>query len=232
MLSFFDRGSAFSDAHNCAFFIYGTELVLLDCPMSAFLKLKHAGFWEKIDRIRILVTHTHSDHIGGIPLLIHYAFYALEKPVVIMAPSEQVRDDLFCLTDRIEGCDRAAYTIQIPAEYDADFPVEPIPTRHVPALEGRCFGYHLRVNQTDIVFTGDTCILEPFLPYCKPHTLLYTETAFIQTNVHLHIDAVLPKLCELQKSGVQVYLMHLDAEAEIRNRICGTGILLAPLCVP
>ena len=38
-LQFFGRGSAFMTENNSAFFVNGDELVLIDCPMSAFRKL-------------------------------------------------------------------------------------------------------------------------------------------------------------------------------------------------
>ena len=36
MLQFFGRGSAFADQHNAAFFREQGDLILLDCPGTAF----------------------------------------------------------------------------------------------------------------------------------------------------------------------------------------------------
>ena len=41
MLQFFGRGSAFADQHNAAFFREQGDLILLDCPGTAFQKVKH-----------------------------------------------------------------------------------------------------------------------------------------------------------------------------------------------
>lgn len=40
MLKFFGRDSAFGHSNNSAFFIDGKDLVLIDCPMSSFQKVK------------------------------------------------------------------------------------------------------------------------------------------------------------------------------------------------
>ena len=229
MLQFFGRGSAFADSHNCAFFRCRDELVLLDCPMDAFQKLKHADLTSGVSRIRVLLTHTHGDHAGGIPMLIHYAFFILHIPVTVQAPSPAVREDLRLILDHLEGCDPRGYTLQDPESADPPFTAVPIPTQHVPALEGRCFGYYLSVDGQECVYTGDSCTLEPFLPYLHAGVTLYTETCWHRSAVHMHIGAFLPVLTALTEQGVRVYLMHLDDEEKIASAICGTKLCLAPL---
>ena len=43
MLRFFGRGSGFSDDHNGAYFTVGRSLVLVDCPLVTFRRLKNEG---------------------------------------------------------------------------------------------------------------------------------------------------------------------------------------------
>ena len=69
MLQFFGRGSAFADQHNAAFFREQGDLILLDCPGTAFQKVKHFN-WSTVSSVYVLVTHTHGDHIGGLGTLI------------------------------------------------------------------------------------------------------------------------------------------------------------------
>ena len=227
MLQFLGRGSAFSDEQNCAFFEADGQLILLDCPMSAFHKLRHIE--PEVSGITVLVTHTHSDHCGGIPMLIHYAKHWLHVPVTVAAPTAEVADDLRYLIERLDGCSPDAYTLVTTDALHAGWFRGAVPVEHAEALKGRCFGYRLRIAEADVIYTGDTASLVPFLPYLHAGAFLYTETATFDSGVHLYIEALLPELIRLTEAGVHVYLMHLDDEEAVMQRIKGTGIVLAPL---
>lgn len=231
MLKFFGRGSAFNDMQNSAYYVDGTKLYLIDCPMSSFNIVRTLGLsWfnpaDGISSIHILVTHTHSDHIGGIPMLIHYAYYVWHVPVTVGAPSEEVLSDLKFVFERLEGCASAAYTLTAADSFDLVEAV--IPTTHTPELEGRCFGFALKLGGSRVIYTGDTNTLLPFLPYLKDAEL-YTEISASESPVHLYIGSELDRLTALTQEGVSVYLMHLDNEEKVKAQISGTAIRLAPL---
>lgn len=57
---------AFADEHNFAFFVCGNDLILIDCPVMSFQKIKKMKELSEFDNIFIRVTHTHSDHSGGV----------------------------------------------------------------------------------------------------------------------------------------------------------------------
>ena len=104
VLRFLGRGSAFHTNNNSAFFTADSSLVLLDCPTSAFHKLRHRGVDTlagcKADKVIVLVTHTHTDHVGGIGMLVHYCYYVLHLPVEIVAPNREVAEDVGYLLRR------------------------------------------------------------------------------------------------------------------------------------
>ena len=227
MLQFLGRGSAFADEQNCAFFEADGQLILLDCPMSAFHRIRH--FQKRYDGITVLVTHTHSDHCGGIPMLIHYAKHVICIPVTVVAPTAEVADDLRFLIERLDGCSPSAYTLLTADALKADWFRGAVPVEHAAALAGRCFGYRLYLGGQDVIYTGDTASLEPFLPYLHAGAYLYTEIAGFDSGVHLFVDDLLPELKHLTAEGVHVYLMHLDNEEAIAAKIAGSGAEFAPL---
>ena len=228
MLQFLGRGSAFMDEHNSAYFTAGNDLVLLDCPMSSFIKLKK---WDLsiYDRIFVLITHTHGDHAGGVAMLIDYNYFIAGTPVTVVAPSKVVADDLRYLFDNIEGCGRAWYELVEANDLKEDWFVAAIPTSHTKELEGKCFGYCLEVDGNRVVYTGDTNTYEPFERYLEKGTYFYTEVSSYKSNVHVFVDDIKSRVAEMSEKGVRVFLMHLDDEARIKQTLEGTGAELAPL---
>ncbi|MFW6131818.1 MAG: MBL fold metallo-hydrolase, partial [Candidatus Aminicenantaceae bacterium] len=72
-LAFLGTGGSVSSPKrdNCSFIINCDEtLILMDCPGSVIQKIKKLNYDpEKVNRI--FVTHTHPDHIYGLPSFIH-----------------------------------------------------------------------------------------------------------------------------------------------------------------
>lgn len=230
LLLFLGRGSAFADEHNSAFFVEDNELVLIDCPATSYQKVKKMN-WEQYDNIYILITHTHGDHSGGVGTMLQYVWFAsyMKKKVTIVAPSEEVKEDLLLLLMRIEGCEQEWFNIVTADELNKKWFIAAIPTTHVKPLEGRCFGYHLNIHGNNVVYTGDTATLEPFRPLLKSGSFLYTEASFYKSEVHLYLKDMLAELVGLSDSGVNIYLMHLDNEEKLKEIIDGSTIRFAML---
>ncbi len=228
MLSFLGRGSAFANEHNCAYFTVGKDLVLLDCPMSAFFKLKKRDL-SVYENIYILVTHTHGDHSGGVAMLVDYCFFVSHVKVTVVAPSDEVYADLLYLLSKIEGCDDSWYTLVKVSELKKDWLVQAIPTSHTQELDGKCFGYQLKVGEKNVIYTGDTSTLTPFAKYLDSGSVLYTEVSSVNSPVHLFADNIKETITGFTAQGIEVYLMHIDNEEKIENIMKGSGAKLAPL---
>lgn len=230
LLLFLGRGSAFADEHNSAFFAEDNELVLIDCPATSYQKVKKMN-WEQYDNIYILITHTHGDHSGGVGTMLQYVWFAsyMKKKVTIVAPSEEVKEDLLLLLMRIEGCEQEWFDIITADELNKKWFIAAVPTAHVKPLEGRCFGYHLNIRGNNVVYTGDTATLEPFKSMLKRGSFLYTEAAYYKSAVHMYLKDMLAEYISFAESGVHVYLMHLDVEEEIKKMTADTPLKLAQL---
>ena len=226
LLKFLGRGAGFTDEHNCAYFVNGDDLVLIDCSMTAFIKLKK---FDSINakRIVVLVTHTHSDHISGISMLIHYAYYVWKKSVLIVAPSNDVLKDIKIVLS-IEGCDdeNVEYTLVTVDKSGLDFIIDSILTVHVPELEGKCFGYELLIDGKHIVYTGDTGIINPFVSRLKKGSYFYCECTYYPAGVHLHVEELISMNEWFKENDIKVFLMHLDEEEKIEKLIENTGMQL------
>ena len=228
MLSFLGRGSAFADEHNSAYFVADKDLVLLDCPMSTFEKLKRRDL-SSFDHVYVLVTHTHGDHIGGIGLLVDWLYFASDTKITVVAPSDRVRDDLKFYLKNLEGCSDTWFELVTAKELDKDWLFCPVPTSHTEELSGKCFGYCLTVDGNRAVYTGDSNTLAPFEEYLTEGAYLYTEMSSNKTPVHMYCCDMADKIKELTSRGVHVFLMHMDDEDKIAEAMKDTGAEFAPV---
>lgn len=222
-LKFLGRGSCFAKDHASAFFVTkDRDFVLIDCPELAYERIKTEFNLSKYNGLYVYVTHTHCDHISGLGEFVQYAYYALNKHVNIVAPSTEVEADLKMLLN-IEAVEEFMYTLTsafeiIPALTTKPNPIIPenvsaisIPTKHVAPLEGKCFGFQFKIDDVIVVYTGDTAIIDPFIPFLKNEAELYIDTSVAyKSDVHLWFDDMLPTLISLTQKGVKIYLMHLD----------------------
>lgn len=220
-LKFLGSGSGFADQHNSAYFPTGNnEMVIIDCPVSTFQKLKHTDLSD-YKHFYLLITHTHGDHVGGLGLFVQYAFFTLKKTVTVVAPSEAVAKDISTLL-AIEG-NEPSWCELITAKDVTSKPwfSDCILTKHSPQLENKCFGYRLTVDGKNVVYTGDTSTLEPFIPYLTSGSLLYVDTSVYYGMIHLKLEDALDDFLMLNSKGVKVYLMHLDDSAAAEKMVSG-----------
>ena len=210
-LNFFGKGSGFSKyeiGHTSAWFEPAEDtLVILDLPMSTFYKLMEKDL-KKYEKIVVYITHTHGDHVSGLGLFLQYMFFVYGKKIRIVTPYIGIKTDVETLL-RIEGNDHNWYKICTVTEADKSYFVRTIATEHSPQLIGKCYGYQFNINGTNVVYTGDTSTLEPFMECLKDETELYVDTSVHYGQIHIKLEDIIETFKDFDKK-INIYLMHLD----------------------
>lgn len=217
LLNFVGCGNSFSgfNGNNSAYLRFNKTLFLIDCGSANFGRMIRAKLLEGIDRIDVLVTHLHPDHVGSLGSLILYTVYQMapmsQVKLTVLVP-EELRSDLATLL-RLQGVTEDKYHLTtIPSagfETDFGFQVHPVPVTH--AKELICFGYILKFQTQSLYYSGDAAMI----PREVVHQLAELDYVYQDTciedypgNVHMSLQ----RICEMipVQYRHKVYCMHLD----------------------
>lgn len=229
MLKFIGSGSAFNTelGNNGAYIKKDNILFMIDCGSSTFDRLMKSNLLDGVERIYVLLTHTHPDHVGSLGDLIFYGYYAMGE---MMKPSVSVITpygmEINNLLERM-GVQESLYKLlesNIGTESmeisDGDFEIKitPIPAQHVKELP--CYGYIIGYEIENAYYSGDSNHI--------PHRILrhlhngyydyfYQDTCIADYEGNVHLS--LRKLDELVDHSVRskVYCMHLDNGFDIEK---------------
>ncbi|QLF85900.1 hydrolase [Bacillus phage Tomato] len=221
MLKFIGRGSAFNteEGSNSAYFIYGKEIILIDCGTETFKRLNESGILKEFTNIRVLVTHTHDDHVGSLASLILYNYFCMgemkEKNIWVYSPYDIKLKDVL----HKAGCSTEYYhprnfdnNIDMKFEDYEDIEIVAVPQKHVEEILS--YGYVIEVDGKTIYYSGDTCLLPWFVK--KPTIInkfdyIYQDTSWLhyEGNVHLSLANLVNAVPDM-KLRERIYCMHLD----------------------
>lgn len=218
-ITFLGKDSGFGKKNTSAYAMVGKRLLLIDCGHTVMTELQKRELLNDISGIDVIITHMHGDHVGSLSQLALYSYFTLKQPINIITECERIEEFL-----TITGVARYCQIPGFPQERytrNNDF-VTFIPTNHV-GDELDCYGFCAKINGTNIVYTGDTTTLKPFIEYLNDGTQLFVDTS-IAGGVHLKLEDNINLLKYIAKNGIEVYLMHLDNEVKIREMIKGTEI--------
>lgn len=216
-LQFLGRGAAFNakEGNNSAYFIENNQLFLLDCGESIFERLVKNGLLEGIDAINLMITHTHSDHIGSLGTLTMYSYYTLGKPLNIVMKREAKHLPNIEKVLNSFGCIPTMYSYVDEEQYDNKFvsfqSIRYMETSHCNELS--CYGLLFTTPNGLIYYSGDTREIETvksLITSGQNIDKLYidTTTANFPDNVHLYIGILQEQIPEEFKS--KVYCMHVN----------------------
>lgn len=187
---------------------------------------------DEMARIRhIFITHSHLDHIAGIPLMVDSIFSRITQPIVIHASAETVaalRQHIFNWTiwpdfTQLPTAKTGVLRYEVMAPYEVrtlgEREIRMVPVNHVVPGVGYCIAAHGRVA----AFTGDTTTNETFWAALNEYpdvAVLILECAFANQEHalcrkahHYCPDLLAADLAKLRHRP-QVYLTHLKPGAE------------------
>lgn len=218
-ITFLGKDAGFGCKNTSAYAIVNNRLLLIDCGQTVMTQLQEKNLLSGIAGIDVIITHMHGDHVGSLSQLALFSYFAMKKPINIITACKDI-DSFLTMT----GVARYAQIPGFPVErYTRENKfVDIIETKHV-GDELDCYGFSAKINGTQVVYTGDTTTIDPFVDYLDEGTQFFVDTS-CNGGVHLKLEDNLAKLVELTDKGVDVYLMHLDNELKIREMIEGTKI--------
>lgn len=217
MIEFIGCGSAFHTelGNNGAFIKKDQTLSMIDCGSATFHRLVANGLLENVEKIDILMTHTHPDHIGSLGDLIFYSYFKL-KPVfttkvTVFAP-DVLLNEVKAISQKMGVEDHQVnwQVLSANSKFES-YSINPVAVNHADNLT--CYGYELSKEGERYYYSGDANdIPEPILQQLidGAYDLLFQDTsgADYEGNVHLSYR----KLNELvpETSRPYVCCMHLD----------------------
>ncbi len=224
--NFLGRGAAFntSEGNTSAFFIDDNrDLYLVDCGESTFAKMQELDMFKDINDIHVMLTHTHSDHVGSLGSLVMYSYYILRRPLNIILPSHPIQDGyLLNIEDILNGfgCTQDMYVFRDQREYDNKSnmfnSIRFAETKHVPEMKS--YGIVFNTNDGVVYYSGDTkdtSNIEKLIASGKTIDKIYVDMTNLDypANVHMFVgklNSIIPP-CLKEK----VYGMHVNNPATI-----------------
>lgn len=235
MLNFIGTGSAFNVelGNNSAYYKWDNKILIIDCGSSIFERILRQRLLDDVDEIHVVITHTHSDHVGSLGDLVLYSYFShgnlMEKCLTIYSPYSTGVQDVLKANGCIKDIHYSRGIANTPHWYAIDEDFDCIMTLNKHVDEIHTFDVFLSVHGKSIYYSSDTSELdEGIVGLINSDRIDY---AYIDTsgmdyegNVHLSFD----KLCDTIKLDYRhkVWCMHLD-KAFSKGRAWGAGFNVA-----
>ena len=216
-LKFLGRGAAFNpkEGNTSAYFIEGNQLFLIDCGESIFERLIENEVLQGVDNINLMITHTHSDHIGSLGSLVMYSYYVLHKPLnIIMCLGAKHLSNIDKILNGF-GCPLQMYEYINEKDFDDKYEsfqnIRYMETRHRDDLA--CYGLLFNTKNGIVYYSGDTREvnnIKNLIDSGQKIDKLYVDTTTenYPGNVHLYIGTLNETIPDSLRE--YVYCMHIN----------------------
>ncbi len=205
-LTFLGNDDGFGDKNNSAYLEINNELYLIDCGFTVFNEIKNKFDFNKYKNINVIITHLHNDHAGSLSQLILYLWFIYKKKTNVITSCVHMKEYL-----EITGTPSVAYEIQNNIDN-----LKFIKTEHTDYLDA--YGFILNIEDKKILYTGDTRVLTPFLPYLDNLDELYIDVSKFG-GAHLKIDDILDDLKQIKIKRIKIIPMHMDDKDYIEKLV-------------
>lgn len=222
MITFTGIGSAFNTTmgNTSGYIKRGHDLMLIDCGSSVFKTMNEMRLLVGLKELHVLITHTHSDHVGSLGDLILYAYYVLGIKTHIYFPHKESIQTLMTLFGALED----QYIIHEAKKeqiYDGalkGLTIEFLIADHVPNIP--TYGFLIAFEGKKIYYSGDAITLpEDILKAFMEGDIMkiYQDASFNENpgHVHMSLRRLVEKIPEQHRS--RVFCMHLDDRAMIEQ---------------
>lgn len=212
---------------NCAFFEHNKHLFLIDCGESTFKAMFTRNEIFSYEKITVLLTHLHADHIGSLGSFLSFCKNVLQKKALLVAEENTivkilsqsgVQPDLYDFSTDFAECGTGDLSIH--------------PQRVTHANDMLCCGFIFECDGEKTYYSGDTCnipesILKSFL--AGEIKTMYQECTYLETDSASHTS--LKKLCEWipKQERNRIYCMHLGGD--IQKMIIEAGFRIPDVVV-
>ena len=171
-LCFLGRGAGFytREGNTSAFFKSGEEMLLIDCGETVFGQLTEEHLLDGVRKLRIIITHLHSDHCGSLGTLGLYWYFSVGHTMeLVVPPDKDFQQDLITLM-RLYGVPREAFFMTEDAVFGSFAGIQDlrfIPTLHAPDMT--CFSLQWISLKGPVFYSADTCEGEPVARFIRDH---------------------------------------------------------------
>lgn len=228
LLKFLGRGSAFNskEGNNSAFFIRQAEsikhLVLIDCGCTTYSKIQELNLLEDVNKVTILITHLHPDHMGSLGTLIFDCSLIRGIKPKVITPCKELYNIL-----KYQGVEADIYNfinVNEDSYYGISYGVisKFVISKHVDEIKS--YGLEICIDDKKLWYSGDSNEInkEYFNSFLRLEIdEFYQDTAFIKSKAHLHykklIDTRTDSCGIIQYNTEGLYAMHIDSDELIEE---------------
>jgi ribonuclease BN (tRNA processing enzyme) len=202
-IQFLGTGGAFDleFGNSSAIINLDGENILIDCGFSVFPKLVKTGLIEYLDKI--LITHLHDDHVGGLSSLILYYYYKLNLgKVEILVPNHSFKNEILNFLRSTTVYPEKYVTFSLLDKHEK---IKCIDTsgQHIDGMTS--FGYAFFELENTIVYSGDIANADAIFEWLKKHYInnatIFHDICFHYNGVHTFYKDLIPYLDRYQIFG-------------------------------